>query len=383
MRVIHVTSRLDPRLGGVVTAVTGLALAQRAIGMDVSVLSTFKAGDDPQMVKHLHDRGVRTVMIGPAITPLVWHRDIAGVLRQQSADILHIHAIWEEVHHRAARVCQSQRRPYLIAPHGMLDPWCLRQSGTKKRLYLAWRLRRNLNRAAALHFTAETERKLTEPLRLTSRAIVEPNGLDMAEFAALPPRGLLRQRFPQLGDRRLVLFLSRIHPKKGLDLLIPAFARCGVKDAVLVLAGPAEAGYQVELQAMIHAEGLQDRVVFTGMLHGRQRLEALVDAEVFVLPSYQENFGIVVAEALACAVPVIISDQVNICDEVRAAGVGVVTPTQVAPLAETIGQWMNDEPRRRAAAALARPFVENRYDWLQIARRWAEHYRRLAEDDAP
>ena len=126
-----------------------------------------------------------------------------------------------------------------------------------------------------------------------------------------------------------------------------------------------------------------DRVIFTGMLRGRERVEALVDADLFVLPSYQENFGIAVIESLAAGTPVVISDQVNICNEIRAAGVGGVVPTQVEPLAPEIARWMSDERLRSDASRRAIPFVRERYDWNQIARRWVEHYETLARRRVP
>lgn len=384
MRVAHITSDLDPRSGGVVTAVIGLAQAQHDAGIEVSVVTTLRHGADHQMVNRLREADIDVEVIGPCVGPLAWHPSIGRAIarRARAVDVMHLHALWEQIHHSAARYCYRHSQPYLIAPHGMLDPWCLGQSRLKKQLYLSWRLRQNLSRATALHFTAETERRLTEPLGLATPTIVEPNGLDMSEFTDLPPAGSFRRRFAAVGDRPIVLFLSRLHPKKGLNLLIPAFARAETGAAVLVIAGPADDDYRGQVEAMIREQGLMDRAILTGMLYGSQRLEAMIDADLFVLPSYQENFGIVVAESLACGTPVIISDQVNICDEIMASSVGTVVPTQIQPLADAIGKWLHDVPLRNAAAARSRPFVEQRYDWRQIAGRWRDHYRRLTETEA-
>jgi glycosyltransferase involved in cell wall biosynthesis len=208
---------------------------------------------------------------------------------------------------------------------------------------------------------------------LKTPGIVEPNGLDLGEFAALPPEGAFRGRHPELRGRAMILFLGRIHPKKGLDLLIPALARLG-KEARLVIAGPDQQGYRTVVEGMIRREGVGDRVIFTGMLHGMERVAALRDADLFVLPSYQENFGIAVAEALAAGTPVVISDQVNIHREIAAAGVGQVVETNVAPLAAAIEAWLGDEKRRRSAGERGRDFVRERYDWRRIAEAWREHY---------
>jgi glycosyltransferase involved in cell wall biosynthesis len=293
------------------------------------------------------------------------------------ADIVHIHGLWEEPQHVAAGTARRLDVPYVFTPHGMLDPWSLRQSKWVKRLYMLLRLRKDLNRAAAIHYTTPIERNLAGVLNLKPPAIVEPNGLDMSEFNDLPPRGRFRAPFSIASDRPIVLFLSRIHPKKGLDLLVPAFARGNLADALLVIAGPDDAGYRGEVERMIADNALTGRVLFTGMLKGAARIEALVDADLFALPSYQENFGIAVAESLACGTPVVISDQVNIHPEITAAGVGGVVPLDADRLAGELHRWMTDTPLRQSAVERARPLVRERYDWNQIARRWREHYSRL------
>jgi glycosyltransferase involved in cell wall biosynthesis len=264
--------------------------------------------------------------------------------------------------------------PYVITAHGMLDPWSLSQRSLKKRLYMLLRLRRNLNRAAAVHFTTDIERDLTGPLHIKAPAIVEPYCLDLSEFNQLPARGSFRKKFPQVGDRKIVLFLSRLHPKKGLDLLIPAFAHANAKDSVLVLAGPVDPDYEAELDRLIEQHGLRDRVVKTGMLYNGTRVAALTDAELFVLPSYQENFGIAVVEALAAGCPVVISDQVNIHRQVSSAGVGAVIPTNVEALAEQISHWMNDDAERHRVARRARDFAMRRYNLERSEKLWARHY---------
>ncbi len=174
----------------------------------------------------------------------------------------------------------------------------------------------------------------------------------------------------------MVLFLSRVHPKKGVDLLIRAFARADLSDAVLVIAGPGEQGYLDELGDLVKRHHLNSRVLFVGMLHGRHRIEALVDADLFVLPSYQENFGIAVVEALASGTPVLISDQVNIHQEIVGAGVGGSVPLDVSAFGDALGEWMRDANLRQSAQALTKPFVAEHYDWRGIARQWESIYRR-------
>jgi glycosyltransferase involved in cell wall biosynthesis len=379
MRILHVAPTIDPVQGGPVSVIAGLAPAQVGAGLDVSLLATWRAGESVELADRLRAAGVKVTLVGPATGPLRRHSTLAAAVDAAvaGADVVHVHALWEEVQHQAARAARRRGTPYLVTPHGMLDPWSLSQSRWKKKLYLAWRLRSNLNGAAALHFTTQTESRLIDPLRLTSPHLVETLGLDLAEFETLPPRGTFRARYPAVGDRPIVLFLGRLHPKKGLELLIPAFDKAALGDSVLVIAGPDSDGYRAKLEAQVAARRLTDRVVFTGMLHGPDRVAAFADADLFVLPSYQENFGISVVEALAAGTPVVISDQVNIWQDISDASVGGIVRTDATVLATELRRWMTDDALRKAAAQRARPFVWQRYDWRQIARRWVNHYHSL------
>ena len=380
MRVVHVTPGLDPRHGGTVTAVMAMVRAQLAQGHDVSVVATHGFEEPPtEAAEQLRRLGADVRLIGPALGPTRWHWRLGQVLRRAmcGAAIIHIHGLWEEIQHRAARLARRLGVPYIITPHGMLDPWSLRQRALKKRIYMRLRLRRNLDAAATIHVTSPVERDGVARLNLRPGTIVEPYSIDFAEFEHLPPRGWLRARFPQIGGRKIVLFFSRLHYKKGLELLIPAFAEARRDDAVLVLAGPVEPAYEHQIDDLILVHGLKDRVFKTGMLYGRDRAAALVDADLFALPSYQENFAIAVVEALAASTPVIISDQVQIHGCVTRGRVGAVVPTEIEPLRAEIARWLDDDALRLAAARRAREFVFNEFDAPRSARRWASHYARV------
>jgi glycosyltransferase involved in cell wall biosynthesis len=233
-------------------------------------------------------------------------------------------------------------------------------------------MRRRLQNVTAIHCTTETERQLLAPLRLIAPTVVIPNGLDLGEFGSTC-RATSSERFfdlfPHLRDRRIVLFLSRLHPKKGLDLLLPAFATACADDTVLVLAGPCDDEYRRTLAAMVSSLGIDSKVCFTGMLHGGDRIAGLRAAEIFVLPSYQENFGIAVVESLAAGTPVIISDQVNLCHELRDAAIGVIVPNDVGPLAAAIKKLMSDDQMRMQQSVRGMEFVR-RYDFERVAISW-------------
>ena len=380
MNVLHVISGIDPRDGGPSAALVGLVEAQAGCGLVTTVAATYRKGDDLLLAKRLESTVSHVRLIGPCRTPLRWNRGIKSAMRElvANADIVHIHGLWEEIQHQAARAAQRLGKPYLVRPCGMLDRWCLAQKWFKKWLYLLWRLRKDLNAARAIHYTTESEVTEAARLQLKAPAVIEPNGVQLAEFSDLPPRGTFRRRFPTLDERPMVLFLSRLHEKKGLDLLVPAFARAAAPETMLVIAGPDSGGYQAKVQALVDQQGLRDRVVFPGMLHGSERVAAFVDADLFVLSSYRENFGIAVVEALASGTPVIVSDQVAIHREITAAGAGAAVPLTVDALAVEMRRWLEDKDLREAAARRAQPFVREHYDWCKIAQRWVVRYQQLA-----
>lgn len=382
LRVLHVVSSLDRRAGGTVTAVAGLARAQADAGARVAVVTSFTHGEDLGMLGELRSAGVVAEAVGPVGRRLGrWNaraqKRLSAMVTQ--CDVVHIHACWEEIQHRAARAASHAGKPYVFAPHGMLDPWSLSQRAWKKRLYLAMRLRRDLNHAARLHVTTRAEGDLLAPLRLTPPRLVMPNGLNLEEFARMPPRGQWRAQRNISAEKPLVLFLGRIHPKKGFDLLIPAMAQLTDLPWTLAIAGPDEGGYLNQVKKLISQHQLDDRVVCTGMLLGSEKFGALHDADLFVLPSYQENFGIAVVESLAAGTPVMISESVNLAHEVREGQVGDVVALNPEAIAASLRASLTNQhaPGTEGLRSRAQAFAFERYDWRQIAPQWLNHYKEI------
>ena len=294
------------------------------------------------------------------------------------ADVVHLHSLYLFHVWATARACRRHRVPYLLRPHGTLDPFIWKRHRLRKWMMECAFQNRVIRGAAALHYTAAEEMKLAEPYVHGARGVVIPNGLDLAEYADLPPPGGLRTRHPEIGSRRIVLFLSRLNFKKGLDLLVPAFAEAcrAVDDLYLVIAGPDD-GMLKETEGRVAAARIGDRVTFLDMLDHAQKLAAFRDATMFALPSYSENFGIAVVEAMACGVPVAISDKVNIWREVQDAGAGLVAPTTVSAVADQIVQ-LSRKPDLAAMGARGRKLVEERFAWDKIAQDLESVYRSLA-----
>ena len=376
MKILHVISGLDPQNGGTTTALVGMATSQVRAGLDVSVLSTWIIEDGKPVAEMLRASGVQVMHIGPATGKLSRHPELQKVMMGavNNADVVHIHGLFEQAQHDAARAAMELKKPYVITPHGLLSPWNMQQNKWGKKFYMLWRLRKNLHRAAAIHYTTDAERDLAMSLKLPGKAVVMLLGLDVEEFETLPEPGTFRRLFPQLSDQPFVLFLGRLDYKKGLDILIPAFADANLQNVKLVLAGPDRDGYEPTVRRLVEQHHLQDRVIFTGMLRGRDRLAAYVDASLFTLTSYQENFGITVIEAMACGCPVLISDQVNMFSQVKEAGRVVAANREATKVA--LVEMMND-PILKDMGKNGRDFAIRKYDWNAIAGDWVKVYREI------
>jgi glycosyltransferase involved in cell wall biosynthesis len=304
-------------------------------------------------------------------------RALEGAIPQ--ADVVHLHSLYLFHVWATARLCRRCGVPYLLRPHGTLDPFLWKRHRARKAIMEALFQNRVLREAAAVHYTAEEELRLAEPYVQGAKGVVISNGLDLEQYATLPPSGTFRSQHPEIGDRRIVLFLSRLNFKKGLDLLVPGFARVARQrsDLHLVIAGPDD-GELAATQARVAAEKIVDRVTFVGMLDHQRKLAAFRDAAMFVLPSYSENFGIAIVEALACGVPVATTDKVNIWREIEQAGAGLIGPPAIDSVAQQIETLAADPARAAAMGERGKALVAQKFSWSKIARDLETVYRSLA-----
>ena len=349
MNILHVIHSVDPSGGGPVEVVRQLGAAHRETGHRVEVVSLDArdapgVGNFPLPLHTLRTRAARRGDYGFAPKAVAWLRRA-----MPEFDAVISHGLWQFHNLAVWRAARAASTPYFVFPHGMLDPWFRRRYPLrhfKKLLYWKCVESRVLRDAAAVIFTSDEER------RLAHCDFKFDGGRDatLSIGTAGPPPDAERQqraffeKYPHLSGRRLLLFLGRLHEKKGCDLLIKAFAGHG--GFHLVIAGPcADAGYLRELETLGARAG---GVTFTGALADDLKWGALRAAEAFVLPSHQENFGVAIVEALACGTPVLISDKVNIWREVEAMGAALVEPDDLAGTARLLSRWMNLPPEQRA-----------------------------------
>lgn len=384
LRILHVTPAYYPaqRYGGPIQSVHGLALhLAQQVDMEVTVFTTNMDGRDVLDVPTAQPVLLDGVLVYyfPVVRPRSYAhspamaRAFAQTLRDY--DLVHIHGLYLHPTFAAARSCQRQGVPYLVAPRGMLDPHAFAlRSVWKKRLYWLLAERHNLAKAAALHFTSAEEEQLAAVWRISTQGVVVPNGLDLARFPDEAALALQKQQRP--AEQETVLFLSRITPKKGLDLLIPAFAIVAKQrpTARLIIAGPDDEGYMAAVMGWVNGHGLQERVTYVGMLTGQNKLDTYAHADLFVLPSYSENFGMVVIEALACQTPVVVTDRVNIHPEVKAAKAGCVSSCAPEPLAEAMLYLLADKEENRQMGINGRRLVAEKFAWSSVATQMRQVY---------
>jgi glycosyltransferase involved in cell wall biosynthesis len=344
-----------------------------ALGVSTTVAS-LDAPDTPW----LQNQPFEAIGLGPVTGRYGYRRGLPARIRAlaEQHDAVIIHGTWQYHAFATWRALRGTGIPYFVYPHGMLDPWFKRTyplKQLKKWAYWPWADYRVLRDANAVLFTTEQERLLARQ----SFWLYQANEVVVGYGTSAPPgnveqqRELFLSRFPQLRGQRILLFLSRIHPKKGVDLLIEAFAAVAATDPrlQLVIAGPDQVGWQAQLQQRAAELGIADRITWPGMLSGDLKWGAFRAAELFCLPSHQENFGIVVAEALACGLPVAIAEPVNISAEVAAAGAGLVHADTVAGATEALRQWLAlvDSAREQMKQRAVQLFAE-RFDFASVAR---------------
>ncbi len=352
LRLLQVTGTLNPAYGGPSVVVNQLTRGLTDLGHSVDVVTL----DSPsaQWLTDLpgHPRG-----FGPAAGKYGYSRHLRRWLQQHAADYdaVTVHGIWQYQSQAVHTACCRAGVPYFLFIHGALDPWFKeRYPGKHAKKALYWRLfeHRTLRDARAVLYTCEEERRLARGSFAPYQAREAIVGVGIDEPPGNP--ALQREAFlsanPHLRDKRILLFLGRLHPKKGCDLLIQAFSRVCHRDESLhlVVAGPDESGTEAELKTLADSLRVADRITWTGMLSKDAKWGAYRAADAFVLTSHSENFGIVIAEALACGLPVLISNKVNIWREVDRYGAGLVESDTAAGATSLLQSWMDLSDSDRA-----------------------------------
>ena len=352
MKILHIIRSVDPEGGGPIEGVLQLSRVNIEHCYQIEIISL----DDPS-APFIKECPLTVHAVGPGKGTYGYSNKFKPwlVAHAQDYDAFIINGIWQYHGFAAHSVLKSKNLPYQLFTHGMLDPWFKHQyplKHLKKCLYWLWGEYPVLRDAKKVLFTCEEEKILARqsfwPYRCNEHVVNYGTAGHIGD--AEQQRALFLNRFPHLQGQRFLLFLSRIHPKKGIDLLIEAFAKTHKvqPDLQLVIAGPDQVGLQPELQQLAIKLGINEKITWTGMLSGDMKWGAYLNAEAFILPSHQENFGIVVAEALSCSLPVLISNKVNIWHEIAEDNAGLVVEDTVAGCTDLINQWQNLDNNSKA-----------------------------------
>lgn len=386
MRVLQIIPSISLVYGGPSQMVVGLSTALADKGVEVTILTTDSNGDrgqpplDVPLETPIQQNGYEVYYF--RCSPFRRYKFSLNLLRwlanhSHEYDLAHIHALFSPVSSMAARVARSHHLPYILRPLGTLDPADLQKKRQLKNLYATLLERPNLAGAAAVHFTSDQEAKISDRFGTLTQDLVIPLGVTLPKITQ--PIAI-REKFGIPGDRPLLLFMSRIDPKKGLNLLIPALETLAKEqDFQFVLAGanPQDPEFETKIRDRIQQSNLGDRTTLTGFVSGSEKTALLQAADLFVLPSYYENFGIAVAESMAAATPVVISDQVHIWQDVQQAQAGWVTSCDVEALTNTLRTALSNRSEQQRRGKCAQEYAEKYYSWGAIADQMTQAYSQI------
>lgn len=372
MRNLHVICTVNPANGGPIEGLKQLAAVLVAEGHHIEVACL----DDPND-PWLKDFPLKVTALGPGKTPWRYSSKLVPWLRENLSrfDAVVINGLWEYNSYGAWKALKGSDVPYFVFTHGMLDPWFNQQyplKALKKRLFWRWGQFPVLRDATFVLFTSEEEmilaRRSFRPYIVREKVV--RYGTPGPKSDLEPLRHQFLETIPTLKGRHFLLYLSRIHEKKGCDLLVQAFSELADDhpDVDLVMAGPDKTGLVPKLQTQADSLGVAHRIHWPGMLTGDAKWGAFAAADAFVLPSHQENFGIVVAEALACHTPVLISDKINIWREIKSAGGGLVEADTLEGTRNLLSAWFQlDESSKESMRARARQCFLDNFEITQAA----------------
>jgi glycosyltransferase involved in cell wall biosynthesis len=362
---VHCCNGLDPgRDGGMVPSILGMTGGLARQGAPITIVTPTPSR-------------LEGSAIPPGVNLLGPEADFLRAVR--GAQVVHFHGLWQGHTRLGARAARRANVPYLIAAHGMAEPWAMRHKALKKKVYTALVEGKNLRRASCLHALTRPEIGPLRALAPRTPVCLVPNGVDLSPFEDLPTRAILEREYPELAGKFVLLFFGRLHAKKGLDLLAKAMGAIrGDHPEVHVLLAGVDGGALAPFLAAAEAEGIADRVTAVGHVSGERARQVWASADAFILPSYSEGFSMAILEALACRLPCIVTTACHFPELAAVDGAIVVEP---AAEAVTIGlrDLLDRSPVQRAEmAANGRALVEGRYTWDRQAARLAEVYEWVA-----
>ena len=389
MKVLQVIPSISPQLGGPTRAILNLSKNLQEYGVDVQILTTNDDANlclDVPLLKPTIYKGLKVTFLPRTFRAkeFIYAHDLGKWHQKhlEAFDIVHTHYIFSYLSSWTAYAARKQSIPYLMRPLGQLTPWALSQSSLKKKLYRKVIEDKNLQQAQMIHCTSPGEVEDVCRLGFQTPKLCLPLGVELLKLKRTHARSQLKERY-NLNDQPILLFLSRLHIKKRPELLLQAVAvwKQSNLHVNLIIAGSGEQSYEKQLRNQVRELGIDDLVTFTGFIDGADKEDLLQGSDVFVLPSYSENFGIAVAEALAAGTPVAITPEVQTSPWIEKAEAGWIIPGELAAWVQTLEPILR-QPRSLIERGLAgRKLAAETFSWPQIAQELASIYSKLKNKD--
>ncbi|MBR1889256.1 MAG: glycosyltransferase [Alloprevotella sp.] len=365
MRILHFITSIDKSAGGPSRSVPLLAKGQALAGLDITLMVV---RSDNMNVKLLEDANISVHFLERGYSK----KEVTHFIETGGFDLIQIQSLWDLRYHQVARIAQRLHIPYIITPRGMLDPWCLRRKALKKQLALAIYQKADLNKARCIYAATEIEARHIGAMGINTPRAVVPNGLETDSYPC---------RVEKKQVKKQVLFLSRVHMQKGVELLIEAWKNIAQEfaDWQLLIVGNGTSDYIQHLNEIVKEAGLADKICILPPAYDQDKIRLYQESAVFVLPSYSESFGMAVAEAMSCGVPVITTDGTP-WEMLNKTATGWCIPLSVQSLENTLREALSKssdelfEMGQRAANLVRRQF-----DFREVAGRTVELYRWILE----
>ncbi len=389
MKILHVIPSIASVRGGPSQAVLEIVTALCNLNITAEIVTTNDNGnnllDVPLCTKTEYQQvpvwffarfspsihSVREFSFSSQLTSWLWNNIT-------NYDLLHIHAIFSYPSTIAMLIARLKGVPYICRPLGQLCQWSLQQGHQKKQAYLSLIERANLNSSQALHFTAQQEQKEAANLNLKCPSFILPHGITIP-IQISEAKIKLRQQLKIADNEPIILFLSRLHPKKGLDHLIPALGKLAHKPFAFVLAGNGDSQYEIEVENLLLQHNIYARTHRVGFVQGEYKNLLLQGADIFTLTSYSENFGIAVLEALAAGIPALVTPGVALASVLKQERVGYVTDINVDSITSSIESCLNNLSALKQQGDRARQLIIEQYAWDSIALKMIEMYTNILE----
>jgi len=392
MKVLHVIPSIPKVRGGPSRAIAEMVQALRQQGIDAEIATTNDDGDtlldvplqcqviyNHVPVRFFHrfsprNKAIREYAFSIQLTSWLWSNIT-------NYDLIHIHALFSYPSTVAMTIARSRNVPYIVQPHGLLCEWSLQQSRLKKQTYLKLVEQSNLEHSQALHFTAQQEKTEAARLNLSVPTFTLPHGLFPSQ--TIPnARQKLRQKLNLADDQPIILFLSRLHPKKGLDYLITALSKISHHRFTFIIAGSGTPEYEAEIRSMLSLANLGDRTHLTGFIEGETKDLFLQGSDLFALTSHSENFGVAVLEAWSAGLPVMLTPGVALASIAHQYQLGHVPEFDINAIANALLHCLQHPDEAKAMGDRARQFVLKNYTWDKIAIQMIDVYESILDHKA-